>query len=319
MKYVLYKNVDMGIMKTIDDRNEELHNLVNISTDAYFNAFFGLGDIDEIKELINNLGDEIYQYIIDKINHMSDEELLKWFERLKFDFGPMNFVYEQLGLRPSDFAITMQYLTNYVKWNHDKPGIGKTGYIEIQDYFADYGYGTGFNPLEDILFDGSMTAKDNICEVIAVYNALTQLGNGTPSVDLPKLLYDFSKDGIVLNGCFGTSPVSVNNYLNDIGYDTDMLVGDDIYDDNVQQLQDNYDTYILTAYNEAGNVEAMIHTVSITCDGEPKQYYVHNNNSYDSQQKKYGEEYLEGYNSLQEAIDAFNDGKGDPISVIGIK
>lgn len=291
-----------------------------------FRSITDIWSKDDMEELLENLGDNIYQYIINEINHMSDEELLEWYEMLKFNSGPWQFVYEKLGLKPSNFAVTMQYLSNYIKWNQNKIGIGDTGYIEFQEFFGEFEYGTGFSLLEDELFDGNMTAKDNMCEVIAVYNALTQLGDGTPSVDLPELLYDFSKDGIALNGCIGTSPVTVNTYLNEIGYDTDMLVGDEICQNSIQQMQDDYDTYILTAYNEAGNVEAMIHTVSITCEGEPRQYYVHNNNSRkgtdnvrSNDPKAYNNDYLTGYDSLQEAVDSFNNGKGDPISVIGIR
>ena len=180
-------------------------------------------------------------------------------------------------------------------------------YIEEQSALTDLRYGTAGRLEEIIFFDGEeMTAVDNVCEVIAVYNALSFLEDGDPQVDFPELLRDFSNDGIVLNGVWGTSPTSLQEYMDDLGYDTKMFYDDDINESTLNTTEKRYDTYILTAYNEAGDITHGVHTVSITCEEDGK-YYIHNNGDKTA------------YASLYDVVTGFNSGKGDAISVIGIK
>ena len=146
----------------------------------------------------------------------------------------------------------------------------------------------------------------NTCEVIAAYNALQYLTDGESPDSFPELLAQFEKDGITLFGEFGTSPESLHAYFDNNGYDTKMLVGDGISSSNISGLSDDYDTYIMTTYNNGSDLSSMIHTVSIT--KENGVYVVHND--YDGTQS---------YDSLNSAVSGYNNGNGEPITLIGIK
>ena len=84
-----------------------------------------------------------------------------------------------------------------------------------------------------------------------------------------------------------------------------QIYGDKINNKNLSKMSKDYDTYIFTAYNNKSNLGEQVHTVSITV--ENGKYVIHNN----------GDD--KRYNSLEEAIKGFNNGKGEPISIIGIK
>ncbi len=181
-------------------------------------------------------------------------------------------------------------------------------YLERQRDLKDFEFGYANALFRKLFFGGNkMMADDNCCEVIAVYNAITFLGNGVPSVDFPVLLKDFERNGIVLHGCFGTSPKAIFRYLGDKGYNSHMLVGEDINESSLRSMQESHNTYILTAYNEKGHIESMIHTVSITFDAG--KYYIHN--SSDDRGKP--------YDTLYNAVAGFGDGRSDAICVIGVR
>ena len=98
---------------------------------------------------------------------------------------------------------------------------------------------------------------------------------------------------------------AVNAYFRDNDYNTDMIYSNDINKKELNKMSKKYDTYILTTYNDKSDLNAAVHTVSITV--ENGKYVIHNAGS----SKK--------YNSLSEAINGYNNGNGEPISVIGIK
>ena len=92
-----------------------------------------------------------------------------------------------------------------------------------------------------------------------------------------------------------------------------MLSGSQITSDNLSSMSSDYDTFILTTYNDASDVSGQVHTMSITC--ENGKYVLHND---------YGEIYeknkeQESYNSLEEAINAYRNNSSEPISVIGVR
>ena len=56
------------------------------------------------------------------------------------------------------------------------------------------------------------------CEIIATFNALKDL-NYNNDFSLPLLIDYFEKDGIVLNGNFGTSPKAIENFFRNLNLD----------------------------------------------------------------------------------------------------
>lgn len=223
----------------------------------------------------------LYEYVP---NHVHDATLLAVFTLLSMD-------------KVSSTNIASHYQDNLVGWETYSNKYPGDVYIEHQ------------GDMEDILYYGNHTADYNACEVIAVYNVLVAMNDGTSPTSFPELLANFEGNGIVLGGEFGTDPTALYLYLDSNGYDVDMLYGESVKDSKLERMQSDYDTYILTAYNDADNLGEMIHTVSITTeniDGQVK-YVIHN--AGDSTQ----------YDSLAEAVNGYNDGTGEPISVIGVK
>lgn len=153
---------------------------------------------------------------------------------------------------------------------------------------------------------GNHTGDYNTCEVIAAYNALQYLTDGNSPDSFPDLLEHFEKNGITANGEFGTSPQAIDSYFEQNGYDTKMLAGNNISSSQVSNMSKNYDTYIMTTYNNKSNLGSQIHTVSIT--KENGVYVVHND--YEG---------TKSYSSLEAAVSGYKDGNGEPISLIGIK
>lgn len=154
------------------------------------------------------------------------------------------------------------------------------------------------------LYYGNHDAAYNACEVIATYNALCALNDGQSPVTFPELLNTFEETGIAAKGEFGTSPVALHLYLQSQGYESKMISGKQMSSHAITGIQDQYDTYILTAYNDANDLGQMIHTISITKENEG--YVMHNAGD------------TTVYQSLEEAINGYNDGMGASISLIGV-
>lgn len=152
-----------------------------------------------------------------------------------------------------------------------------------------------------------MTAADNSCGAIATYNAIHSLGSMPEGIDYPEILRDYSNYGLVLDGAFGVSPTTIQEYLNEHNYETNMLVDGGINNNTLQSMQEDYDTYILTAYNHRDNIMGGIHTINISYDNG--KYVLHN--SINSSTKE--------YDTLADAVNGFNNGTSEPISVIGIR
>lgn len=198
------------------------------------------------------------------------------------------------------------------------------GGVYIEHQFADLSdmqFGNDYGKIVDgILFDDRpLTARENSCEVIATYNALVSLSDtGIPDESFPDLLYHFEQDGMALSGNFGTRPDAICSYFEGKeGYAAEMFKGASIEAGGsaYTKLEQNYDTYILTAWNTEGNIMDGIHTVSITRDSDG--YHIHNDG-------------VTGvFSSLEEAVTYFNGtkdsngnwqaGTGDQISIIGVK
>jgi hypothetical protein len=164
------------------------------------------------------------------------------------------------------------------------------GFIEYQDNYGDLKYG-----LKTINFSG--------CEVIAAYNALYDL-TGDENINFPDMIDYFEKNGILLYGTFGTAPQAVEEYFDKLGYKT-ILSGDkkDYYD-----IQESYDVFILTKFNNVDDIMDLIHTICIT--KKNGKYHVHNS-GYSG--------YLIEYKSISDILQRIDCGKAKEISLLGIK
>ncbi len=196
--------------------------------------------------------------------------------------------------------------------NIDEEGISyldsEEKYIDFQNRMGGIIYGVPYDNevLNEIINYSKFNGVMNTCEIIAAFNAMTALGE-TP--DFPEMIAYFEQHGIVFSGYFGTSPGAVKKYLEKEGCETEILIGDDITEENLEDMADGYDTYILTAYNNKDSVGGMIHTVSITVeDGE---YVIHNTGGINVGTKS--------YSSLDEAVSNYNSGNGEAICIIGAR
>ena len=225
----------------------------------------------------------------------------------------------------SDETIDKHFKNNKKIWNDYKERKRfmdkKDKYIEDQNSMEKFKYGVQNDFLSDGILNGKkLTGAVNTCEVIAAYNALVALNDGKSNISFPSLLKKFEKSGIMLDGYFGTSPDSIAKYFEDNGYDTRMLVGMEINDKTINKLDQKYDTYIFTGYNDKNDINRGIHTMSITAEvdyytksGKPVYNYVIHNGDMGEVKCESLEAALNTYKCKKEHSDF------ELISIIGIK
>ena len=165
------------------------------------------------------------------------------------------------------------------------------GYIEDQRNYT------------DILF-GKVNMQISGCEIFATYNALHNIHGHSP-IELPDMIKEYEKDGMVLSGAFGTAPKAIRDYLKRHGYSTVFTMKVKEFD----RVGEENDTLILTMYNNGMNIMDQVHTVCISIDNG--KYTAHN-------------VYCNGtvvgpYSSVTELIANINRGRAKGISLIGIK
>lgn len=180
------------------------------------------------------------------------------------------------------------------------------GYIDNQHWLDDMYYGVDGGP---------MLATGNSCEIIALYNALYSLNNGVKlsKYDFPELIAQIEGRGACINGLWGTSPVIIHEYLEDEGYEVKMISGKKAHNANdIKKIQDEYDTYIVTVYNDKNNVYAMVHTMCITktkMDGKVK-YNIWNTLDVNK---------IESQDTISDCLNAYNDGNSQTICIMGVR
>ena len=117
--------------------------------------------------------------------------------------------------------------------------------------------------------------------------------------------------GPCLNGMLGTSPVIIGEYLQDEGYDVKMLEGNDARDpSSLEELQDDYDTYIVTVYNNENDISSCVHFMCITTveiEGETK--YILRNDSMAGTLPK---------DSISDCLEVYSGGDSKTICIMGI-
>ncbi len=194
-----------------------------------------------------------------------------------------------------------------------------TSYIENQAEWRAVDFGSGEHEVEND--EGKKTkiysnVADSGCEIIATYNALFALGEQVDGMLMVNLISHFERDGAVLNGDFGVSPLAVYRYFVDRGYDVVMTARRDA--NIINDLGDKSDTVIVTVYNNQNDITDMVHTVSVT-KREDGKYEVHNTN-FKNENGQYAvrDNNGLGYDTVQDAID---DSSQDPavLCVIGIR
>ncbi len=175
--------------------------------------------------------------------------------------------------------------------NHADAVSRSHGYIEDQNNYTDMVY-------------GKATMQFSGCEVFAVYNALYSLLEH-PFMDLPDLIAHFEKDGMALNGKFGTAPKALKDFMESQGFHVLLSTKEKDFD----TLSKAYPSLILTMYNDRNDIRKEIHTVHISKADD--MYIAHN-------------VYCNGktvgpYPSLSVLIQNINGGKAKGISLIGIQ
>jgi len=193
---------------------------------------------------------------------------------------------------------------------------GEGFYIEHQSMMEGMLYGIDFGKEWNNAIYGvdELFASSNACEVIATYNAMAYLEGGYSPVEFPDMLKSYEGKGTALLGNWGASPSAVEHYLKGRGYSTKLVSGADLGESGkgYLSLQDEYDVYIMSVWNEEGKISSGIHTMAITKE-KNGSYVVHNSIT----QRKNG--VLNEYETLRSAVLSFDSGTGDPISLIGVR
>lgn len=186
-----------------------------------------------------------------------------------------------------------KYPLNYEKniknyENHKKTIEKNLGYIEDQNNYTDMYY-------------GKKQFNECGCEIIATFNALKDL-NYNNDFSLPLLIDYFEKDGIVLNGNFGTSPKAIENFFKNLNFETFSSFNEKDCD----FIGNNYHTFVFTFFNDKFNVFNQVHSICIT--KKNGKFFTHNN----------GDDLI-FYNSMKELVFNINNGNAKLILLIGIK
>lgn len=175
-------------------------------------------------------------------------------------------------------------------------------FIENQNDWGDIQFGSGKH--HNMRYSG--------CEVIAVYNALLDLGKELSPGDMAELIGAFEEKGAALKGEFGVTPHAIRDYLKNSGYDVAATSSND--ESSICELEKKGHTFIATVYNNKENIMEEIHTVCITKNAGI--YAVHNDYTRDGKNPA-GYRERGGYATLQEAIDSIGRASKS-IYVIGI-
>lgn len=151
---------------------------------------------------------------------------------------------------------------------------------------------------------GRATMKFSGCEIFAAYNALNALKDER-GIKLPDLINAFERDGIVMNGKFGTSPKAVRDYMRGLGYRTEISHRVSEF----ERISKENDTLILTMYNDGSDIMKEIHTVNISKD----------DNGFTAHNVTGNGRALGPCSNITELMGRMNGGRAKGISLIGIK
>ncbi len=206
--------------------------------------------------------------------------------------------------------IEAHFLKNAMIWEQElAKKAGQTPWIEDQNAMSEFAYGREKKWLTKKLLSGrALSAKENACEVIAVYNALLSLSEPESRPDFARLLRIFETRGISLWGYFGTSFGAVLSYFKKSPYEMRCFRGRQITAELLQAAaKEGFGTCVMMAENKAGDLKEMVHTICISKESEGK-WMAHND--YEGSKS---------YESLEEAVFGYHNRKGRPLGVILLK
>lgn len=146
------------------------------------------------------------------------------------------------------------------------------------------------------------------CEIIAAYNAMIDIcknkENDLAKYSLRNLISVFEKDGMVRFGKFGTAPKSVRDFFIREGFKVCFSTKENKFD----QIANDFDTTILTFYNNRDNIFEQVHTICVTKD----EYGFHAHNVYCDGT------IFDTYGSITEILEKINSGMAKGIAILGI-
>ena len=199
-------------------------------------------------------------------------------------------------------------------------------YIERQPDLKELLYGMQNDKLSKKYIGGKeLRANENSCEVIAVYNASLDIHkfDGLLAIDSFVHYLDlFEGKGIVKSGYFGTSGMAIYRYYKDIYksrkkylksiYKTEnkklgveKITGSRINKKNLERFEKEYKSYIMMSYNDARDINEMVHTI---CISKTKDGYKAHNDYEGSRESKI----------LFDAVFGYNEYLSKPIMLIGL-
>lgn len=240
--------------------------------------------------------------------YISNEAFLEFYESLRHGRIPEGFTLDPLMmaliLAFNDMSldeINAHYNDNVA--NLQSSGVYTPGsFIENQWEWGSIEYGRYWSNMQ---FSG--------CEIIAVANALHNMGVDLSYEEMAELIRNFEKDGMCLDGNIGTSPMALYEYLVNHGYTAEYTTSNVPKD--IQEISEKYDTFVVTAYNEKDDITGQVHTVCIT-KGDDGKYYIHNGGTRSGD----GRSESIPYDSLEEAInDIGGNDNSQSIIITGVK
>lgn len=150
------------------------------------------------------------------------------------------------------------------------------------------------------------------CEIIATFNALRALGEPCGIPEMAELIAMYERDGAMLNGEFGVSPGAIRDFFCKKGY---RVEGSDSREaDILNDRRDWVRAVIVSAYNDAHDIMAQIHTVCMT-PNEAGNLVLHNAYCWNGRNYAAKDRGGKGYPLLTEAIAAIHENAA-PLAVI---
>jgi hypothetical protein len=162
--------------------------------------------------------------------------------------------------------IEAHFAVNTLAWKAYLNKLSHIPFIEDQNSMGEFSYGRERRWLTNKLLGGrSLCAKENACEVIAVYNAELALAGPDKKPDFSHLLREFEKKGISFWGYFGTSFTALVSYFKRSPYEMLVYRGKQITREALQNArEEGFSACVMMAENKAGELKEMVHTICIT-------------------------------------------------------
>lgn len=159
---------------------------------------------------------------------------------------------------------------------------------------------------------GRYTMDYSGCEMIAACNALLSLGENLTEQGIADIISFFEKRGAALFGGWGVASRAIRRFFEGKGYETVMTCSRN--PGEINRMGEEYDTVIITVYNDRKDITKQIHTMNVSKEDE-SHFVLHN-----SYRRDRDGSYISGIPraSLWETIESLHGGAAMPICMIGI-